>query len=67
MIFRAAFICDKCHHEYTIDLGPQQMAELKTPKKIGEFIGALAPMFAKSCKEHEADCLGPQGPDRSTT
>lgn len=62
MIFRAAFLCEKCRHEFTIEFGPQKLGELKTPKKIGEFIGALAKLLARSCQEHEADCPGPQGP-----
>ena len=58
MKFHGAFECEKCGHKTTIDLGPVWMAEKKTPKKIGEQIGVLAALFARNCKEHEADCDG---------
>ena len=55
MIFHGAFRCEKCGEEFTIDLGPQKMGELKSVKKIVEFVATLLPMFAKSCREHETD------------
>ena len=55
MIFHGAFRCEKCGREFTIDLGPQKMGELRSVKKIVAFIGALLPMFARSCHEHETD------------
>jgi hypothetical protein len=48
--FHGAFTCEGCGKEFTIDLGPQKLGELKTPKKIGTFIGELSVLFARSCK-----------------
>lgn len=55
MEFHGRFVCSSCQKEFTIDLGPQKMAELKTPKKIGEQLGELSKMFARSCLEHEKE------------
>ncbi len=53
MRFFGAFTCEGCGKQFTIDLGPQKLGELKTPKKIGPFIGELAVLFARSCQECE--------------
>jgi hypothetical protein len=53
MEFHGKFVCSKCAMEFTIDLGPQKLGEMKTPKKMGEEIGVLVKMFARSCQEHE--------------
>ena len=58
MKFHGAFQCEKCGHNFTVDLGPIWMAEKKTPKNIGEGIGQFAVIFARNCKDHEADCDG---------
>jgi hypothetical protein len=55
MTFYGYFECGQCHKQYTIDIGPIQMREWKTPKKISEQIGALSKMFANSC----LDCCEP--------
>lgn len=56
MRFIGNFVCDKCGKEFLIDLGPVWMKEQKTPKKIGEGLGSIATLLAKSCKEHEKEC-----------
>lgn len=54
MRFEGAFICGTCGHRYTIDIGPEQLKEWKTPKRIGEVLGGLAKLFARSCKDCES-------------
>jgi hypothetical protein len=61
MRFYGEFKCDKCGERFTMDFGPNQMEELKRPKKIGEFIGETAIIFARSCSEHEKACPGIKG------
>jgi uncharacterized protein YlaI len=54
MRFEGAFICDTCHHRYTIEIGPVQLKEWRSPKRIGEMIGGLAKLFARSCQDCES-------------
>lgn len=53
MEFHARFVCSKCSADFTIDLGPEKLAELRTPRKIGEAICAFAALMARSCLECE--------------
>jgi hypothetical protein len=52
MRFDGAFTCE-CGETFTINIGPQQMAEWKTPKKRAEQIGQLSLMLGRSCDDCE--------------
>lgn len=53
MRFHGVFTCDGCQKEFTIELGPKQMAECKTPVKRAKMIGDLALILGRSCHDCE--------------
>lgn len=62
MNFIGAFRCSRCGKEFTLDIGPQKMGELRNVTKISKFIGECAGLLAKSCSEHEKGCDFPVTP-----
>jgi hypothetical protein len=45
--------CERCGERHGfIDLGPQELKELKSAKKIAELVGDLLPMFLRQGLEH---------------
>ena len=49
--------CDRCGGKLgEVDLGPRQCAELKTPKRVGTFLGEVSVMFVRNALEHDKVC-----------
>jgi hypothetical protein len=54
MRFNGAFTCEGCQKMFTLEIGPKQMAECKTPIKRAKMIGDIALILARSCHDCEA-------------